>query len=233
MKLSCYIIDDEPLAIEVLENHVANFNELDLKGSFENPVKAFHKLHKEPVDLIFLDIQMPELTGIELIKSLKNPPLVIFTTAYRDFALTGFELDVIDYLLKPVTFDRFLKAMSKVLRYKNIHPNNEENLNKDSLLIQSAKKTFQIPFEDILYVESQRNKIKIVTGKTTLEIYETLSVMEEALTNKGFLRVHRSFIIAMNKITSWCGNEVMVAEHSIPIGRSYSSEVNNRLKLKN
>lgn len=231
MKLTCYIIDDEPLAIEVLESHISSYKELELKGSFQNPVMAFQKIHQEPVDLLFLDIQMPELTGIELIRSLKDPPLVIFTTAYRDFALTGFELDVVDYLLKPVTFDRFMKAMSKVLRSNHLPPEEKKDLINDTLVIQSAKKTFQIPFEDIIYVESQRNKIKIVTTRTILEVYETLAVMEEALANKGFLRVHRSFIIALNKIDSWSGNEVTVGEHSIPIGRSFASQVKSRLKI--
>lgn len=231
MKLTCYIIDDEPLAIEVLESHISSYKELELKGSFQNPVMAFQKIHQEPVDLLFLDIQMPELTGIELIRSLKDPPLVIFTTAYRDFALTGFELDVVDYLLKPVTFDRFMKAMSKVLRSNHLPPVEKKDLINDTLVIQSAKKTFQIPFEDIIYVESQRNKIKIVTTRTILEVYETLAVMEEALANKGFLRVHRSFIIALNKIDSWSGNEVTVGEHSIPIGRSFASQVKSRLKI--
>lgn len=231
MKLTCYIIDDEPLAIEVLESHISSYKELELKGSFQNPVMAFQKIHQEPVDLLFLDIQMPELTGIELIRSLKDPPLVIFTTAYRDFALIGFELDVVDYLLKPVTFDRFMKAMSKVLRSNHLPPEEKKDLINDTLVIQSAKKTFQIPFEDIIYVESQRNKIKIVTTRTILEVYETLAVMEEALANKGFLRVHRSFIIALNKIDSWSGNEVTVGEHSIPIGRSFASQVKSRLKI--
>ncbi len=174
---------------------------------------------------------MPELTGIELIKSLRNPPLVIFTTAYRNFAHTGFELDVVDYLLKPVTFERFLKAISKVLRLKDLDPGDRKDWKNNSLIIRSAKKTYQIPYEDILYIESQRNKVKIVTDKATLEIYETLSVMEEALVNKGFLRVHRSFLIALNKITSWSGDEIRVAEHSIPIGRSFASEVKNRLNF--
>ena len=229
MKLTCYIIDDEPLAIEVLESHIGQFKELDLKGSFQNPVEAFQKLHTEPVDLLFLDIEMPELTGIEFIKSLQNPPLVIFTTAYRNFALTGFELDAVDYLLKPVTFNRFLKAISKVLRMKQLRPADIAGSNNEFLHIQAAKKTYQIPFEDIVYVESQRNKLKIVTTRTTLEIYETLTVMEDMLTNKGFLRVHRSFIIALDKLTGWSCNEVMLAEHAIPIGRSFASAVKNRL----
>ncbi|MBZ9731442.1 LytTR family DNA-binding domain-containing protein [Salegentibacter sp. JZCK2] len=233
MKLSCYIIDDEPLAIEVLESYVKSFEGLEYKGGFLNPVEAFRKFHQEPVDLIFLDIQMPELTGIEFIKSLKNPPMVIFTTAFREYALTGYELNVVDYLLKPVSFNRFLQAISKVLKQKNdIQEKKVEETGNEIFMIQSNKRTIKIPSKKIIYIESQRNQVKIVTELETLSIYKTLDAIEKELKNKNFLRVHRSFIVSFDKIKSWTNNDLMVQDQLIPIGRSYASEVKKQLNKK-
>lgn len=226
MNLSCYIVDDEPLATEVLESYVKKFEGLECKGVFLNPVKAFRMLHEEPVDLLFLDIQMPELTGIEFIKSLKKPPMVIFTTAYREYALTGYELNVVDYLLKPVSFDRFLQAISKVLKqHSDIEEKHKGKSVKDILWIRSKNRTLKIPADTILYIESQGNKIKIVTQSETFSIYKTLDAMEKELKGKNFLRVHRSFIVSLDKINSWSTNDLIIHEHTIPIGRSYASKV--------
>lgn len=162
--MTCFIIDDEPLAIEVLESHIAHLDELDITATFDNAISAFQALQKQPVDLIFLDLQMPRLTGIDFLKSLKNPPKVIITTAYREYAIEGFELDVVDYLLKPISLDRLLKAVAKVKIDKPFANNADDKpADSPSIIIQSDKKMIRVLLKDIIYVESQKDKIKIVT----------------------------------------------------------------------
>lgn len=231
MKLSCYIVDDEPLAIEVLQAHIENLGAIELKGSFQNPVNAFQALHQQPVDLLFLDIQMPTLTGIDLIKSLANPPMVIFTTAYREYALTGFELDVIDYLLKPISFERFLQAIGKVYKYRAGTAQAHESTADDSILyVQAENRKVKIVLDEILFLESQRDYVKIVTAIRTIVVHEKTSVLEERLRQHGFLRIHRSFIVPISKIESWSVCEVGIGEYVLPIGRTYSSELQKVLK---
>lgn len=231
MKLSCYIVDDEPLAIEVLQSHIERMDNLEIKGTFQNPLKAFQALHCEPVDLLFLDIQMPTLTGIELLKSLTNAPMVIFTTAHREYALTGFELDVVDYLLKPISFERLLQAIGKVYKYKQGVPQHKEEPLTDSFLcVQEGSKTIKIPLDEILYIESQRDYVKIITTARSVKVQERTGVLEQKLRQKGFLRIHRSFIVPVVKIDSWSACEVGIKGHVLPIGRTFSNEVLKVLK---
>lgn len=226
MNLNCYIVDDEPLAIEVLQSHIENIGSIEIKGSFQNPLKAFQALHQEPVDLLFLDIQMPTLTGVDLLKSLANPPLVIFTTAYREYALTGFELDVVDYLLKPISFERFLQAIGKVYKYRSATAQVENSEEIDPFFyVQVANKTIRIPLEEILYLESQRDYVKIITVSQTITVQEKTNVLEEKLRRKGFLRIHRSFIVPIARVESWSACEVGIKGHTLPIGRTFSKEV--------
>ncbi|WP_017733299.1 LytR/AlgR family response regulator transcription factor [Nafulsella turpanensis] len=233
MKLSCYIVDDEPLAIEVLESHISRMDSLQIKGTFQNPVKAFQALHHEPVDLLFLDIQMPSLTGIELIKSLSNAPLVIFTTAHREHALAGFELDVVDYLLKPVSFERLLQAIGKVYKYRSgSAPFKEVPSAHRFLFTQEGNKHLKIPLDEILYIESQRDYAKIVMDKKTIKVQERTGALEQKLRQQGFLRIHRSYIIPVSKVESWSSCEVSIKEHVIPIGRTFSSEVLKTLNAR-
>jgi len=229
MRLTCYIIDDEPLAIEVLESYIEASNLVELKGKFTNPIRAFHAIQEHPVDFIFLDIKMPGITGIEFIKSLKNPPLAIFTTAYREYALTGFELDVVDYLLKPIPLNRFLQALDKINRIiRKTSTGHTVEDKSEYLVFQMDKINHKIPFQDILYIESQRDSSRIVTATKEMKILQKISDLEIQLSPKGFLRVHRSYIINTALLDSWCSYEVGIRGQKIPIGRSYRKEVMNR-----
>lgn len=228
MSLTCYIIDDEPLAIEVIESHVSKIDGLEVKASFQNAVKAFQELRNNTVDVLFLDIQMPRLTGIEFLRTLKNPPKVIFTTAYREYALEGFELDVVDYLLKPVSFERFLKSVNKV--FDSVSPKtsaSEISIHRDEhhyVFVPSDKKNVKICLEEILFIESKRDYILIKTESKEVSTYQTITYMEEHLPGEQFVRVHRSFIINLKKIESWSNNEIELADTTIPIGRTYKRE---------
>ncbi len=230
MKLTCYIIDDEPLAVEVLESHLEKINRIEVEGSFQNAVKAFEALQEKPVDLLFLDIQMPGLTGIKLLQSLKNPPQVIFTTAYREYAVEGFELDVTDYLLKPISFERLLKAINKVFERKRpsrlvLNHSEEKKPEGESLYVQVGQKRVKIRLNEILYLESQRDYVKIKTTRKEIIVHQTISYMEEQLPADQFLRIHRSFIIHLNKIESWSSTDIDVPGEQLPIGRTYKNQV--------
>ncbi len=233
MSLSCYIIDDEPLAIEVIESHISKIDGLEVKATFQNAVKAFQELRNNSVDVLFLDIQMPRLTGIEFLRTLKNPPKVIFTTAYREYALEGFELDVVDYLLKPVSFDRFLKAVNKVFDAlqnpvsPSVSPESTDE--HHFVFVPSDKKNVKVCLEEILYIESKRDYILIKTNNKEVTTYQTITYMEERLPDDQFVRVHRSFIINLRKIESWSNNEIELADTTIPIGRTYKREALKRL----
>lgn len=232
MKLTCYIVDDEPLAIEVIESHLEEISRVEVAATFQNAVKAFEALQEQPVDLLFLDIQMPGLTGIKLLKTLKNPPNVIFTTAYREYALEGFELDVTDYLLKPISFERFLKAINKVFAQRKTAspPVVSEQKNHPPLFIQINKKRVKIEPEEILFIESQRDYVKIKTANKEILAHQTISYLEERLPDESFLRIHRSFIVRLDKIESWSSTEIELAETQLPIGRTYKSEVMRTLE---
>ena len=217
MNLSCFIIDDEPLAIEVIESHVSKIDGLEVKATFQNAVKAFQALRESQVDILFLDIQMPRLTGIEFLRMMKNPPKVIITTAYREYALEGFELDVVDYLLKPISFNRFLKAVDKVFELHSITEHStktaNENNSKHFVFVPVDKKNVKICLNELI---KTLNK-EVVT-------HQTLTYMEERLPNPSFLRVHRSFIINTRMIESWSNNEIELPGIQIPIGRTYKRE---------
>lgn len=231
MKLTSYIIDDEPLAIEVIESYIVASDLLELKGTFLNPLKAFQAIHESPVDLIFLDIQMPKISGLDLIKSLKNPPAVILTTAYREFALQGFELDVVDYLLKPIPFERFLKAIDKVKRLQQENNSwNPEKSPDEFLFFQKDKVNFKVLLRDIIYIESQRDYSVIISKNNEVKVLQKISELESKLKGKGFLRVHRSFIVNLELVDSWCSNKLGVSGKNIPIGRSYFKIVAEKLK---
>src|SRR5688572_17103094 len=211
--IKCIIVDDEPLAIEIMESYVQKVDQLELKGSFRNAVTAFSFLQSNPVDVIFLDIQMPKLTGIDFLKTLKNPPKVIFTTAYRDYALDGFELEVVDYLLKPIPFDRFLKAIGRVIQQPVLAPvkNTPANESIDQpLFFKVDKKMVKVNVNDILYIESIKDYVKVKTGEKEIVTQQKISYLEESLPKHIFLRVHRSFIVAINKIESYSATEIEI-----------------------
>ncbi|HET9745832.1 MAG TPA: response regulator [Chitinophagaceae bacterium] len=234
-KIRCLIIDDEPPAREILRRHIGGVDALQLIGSCNNAVEAISFLKQHPVDLLFLDIQMPQLLGTNFIRTLKNPPKVIFTTAYRKYAVEGFELDAVDYILKPITFERFLKAVNKVLQVTAvidpISPPKENIAETNSLFLyfRADRKMVKIFFHEILFIESLKDYIKIVTPTKTIVTKYVLYTLEEMLPAGEFLRIHKSYIVAINKIDSYNAETIQIAKYEIPIGKLYKIEVIRKL----
>lgn len=235
--IKCIIVDDEPLAIKLITRHVNELPGLMLVDSFQNPLKAFDLLKKEAIDLIFLDIQMPVLTGIEFVKSLPNPPGIIFTTAFRNYAVESYELNVVDYLVKPITFTRFLKSVNKFIDQQSVSTiqpsisSSPISPNKISthLYVNSNKKHIKVDFDQILFVESIKDYVRIHTPQKNIITKDKISDFEKKLPT-NFLRIHRSFIVNTDKITAFTAHDVEIEEREIPIGGSYKVAVMERLK---
>lgn len=225
MKLSCIAVDDEPLALEKMETYIAKVDYLDLRGTFDNAFDALNFLRQERVDLMFLDIQMDELTGIQLLEVLKNQPKVILTTAYDQYALRGYELDVVDYLLKPFSFQRFLKAAEKVFeslrQVQQPASNTPVSQDKDFILVRSEYRLQKIRLQDIQYIEGMKDYSRIFTPTNKIMTLQNLKKLEEVLPCPPFLRVHKSFIISVDRVDSIGKNDIVVAERTIPIGGLY------------
>ncbi|WP_158799213.1 LytTR family DNA-binding domain-containing protein [Pedobacter sp. L105] len=238
-KINCIVADDEELAREVIENHIGKIDGLHLLASSATGTEVYQLLKTHTVDLLFLDIQMPDLTGIELLRTLKNPPPVIMTTAYREFALEGYELNVIDYLLKPVSFDRFLRAIDK---YTTIRDSGKENVaaapfaiknDPDAFIyVRSENKMVRILLKDILYIEGLKEYVKVHTRERSVITYHSLTYFEEKLSVERFMRIHRSFIIALGQISSYSMSEIEIGQQHIPIGITYAKEVIKRLEAR-
>ena len=225
MKITCVIIDDEPLAIKVLESHIQNIEFLDIKATFANAIEANTYLQHCKVDLIFLDINMPRLTGLEFLKILSDPPKVILTTAYREFALDGYEHNVTDYLLKPISFDRLLKAVNKVLPgSESIPAGRTQPAMAEHIFLKSNKKMVKVDLEEILYIESIKDYVKVKTLSREIITYQRLSNMEEMLPSNRFLRIHKSFIINMQNIDSYSASGVEINKYELPFGRLFKDE---------
>ncbi len=234
--IRCMIVDDEPLALDVLENYIAKLDKLTLVARLDNAVEAFNQLIREPVDLLFLDIQMPKLTGIELMRNMSQPPRVIFTTAYRDFALAGFEVGAIDYLLKPISFERFIKAVNKVYQIAGPLANTEgeeSSYQEAFLYLKADKKMVKVLLKDILYIESLKDYVRVKTSEKSVTAYQRISFLEEKLPEDRFLRIHRSFIVAKDKVDAFSNTVVEIGETELPIGRNYRGEVLYALNQKN
>lgn len=240
MKISCIAVDDEPLALEVVEDYIGKIPFLELLKSFDNAIQAIDFLRHQTVDLLFLDIQMEELTGIQMLNILKPKPEVIFTTAYDKFALQGYELDVTDYLLKPISFERFVKAVDKVheklCRQQNSRCAPMEvsifNPRIDYFFIKSGFKLHKVSFDDILYVEGQGDYLKIVTPKVRIMTLQTFKGIEEILPPSNFIRTHKSYIVAIDKIESIEGNMIKIADKQLPVGESYKKNFQALLDRK-
>ena len=237
-KITCLIVDDEPPALDVIEKYIASVHNLELAGTCADAVEALNFLRQQTVDLLFLDIQMPNLLGTDLIRTLKNPPKVIFTTAYRKFAVEGFELDAVDYLLKPISFERFLKAVNKVMEtslkaaennddYYD-HQNSSQNV---SINLRADRKNVKVLLDEILYIESLKDYIKVVTAIRNIVTKQSISSIEELLPKNNFVRIHRSFIVAINKIESFTSDTIEIAKHELPISRMYQHEVEKLLNV--
>lgn len=229
--IRCLVIDDEMPAREILKKHIGNVAALEPAGEFSNAVEAMNFLQHNSVDLLFLDIQMPHLLGTSFIRTMKQAPKVIFTTAYRKFALEGFELNAVDYLLKPIGFERFLQAVNKVLN--TMFVSNEKNSLSEPIMnyaphflyFRVDRKMVKVFLDDILFFESDRDYIKIFTTGKPILTKQPLSNLEELLPAEAFLRIHRSYIVAVNKIESFNADSVEINKQQLPIGRMYKHDV--------
>jgi len=235
-KIICLAVDDEPPALEVLKKFITSVHTLKLAGICSDAIEAMNFLQSNPVDLIFLDIKMPELLGTDFIRALKNPPKVIFTTAYRKYAIEGFELDAVDYLLKPISFERFLKAVSKIMQtslsvaQQDSEMHSKKLASPEFISFRSDRKMVKVALSDILYIESIKDYIKVVMQTNTVITKQSISSVEEMLPKEMFIRIHRSYIVALDKIESYNNELVWVAKQELPISRMYRHEVEAVLK---
>ncbi|MGY4536487.1 DNA-binding LytR/AlgR family response regulator [Mucilaginibacter sp. UYNi724] len=223
MKWKCLIVDDEPPAIKIIRSYAEMVEQLEVTGSCSNALQAIEFLKSNKVDLLFLDIQMPKLLGTSFLKTLQHPPQVIFTTAYKEFATDAFDLDAVDYLLKPISFERFLKAINKVTSTNNVRPVTEPQPMQGFLYFRAERKMIKVFLSDIVYVESLKDYIRIYrSGDSPLMVKQSISTLEAMLPKKMFIRIHRSFIVSVDKITAYTNQDVEIGELEIPIGRQYS-----------
>ena len=224
MKVNCIAVDDEPLALDVIESHLNQIPSFNLLARCSSAIEANEFLNQNQVDLIFLDIQMPEMNGIDFLKTLSQKPKVIFTTAYPNYALEGYNLDVVDYLLKPISFDRFLQAINKVqrqLKTTNVGLNQAVPAKQESIFVKADKKLIRIFLEDIYYLEGMKDYVKICAEKETIAALMTMKHIDEVLPDEKFVRVHKSYIINIAKIKSIVGNSIEINDKLVPIGKSY------------
>ncbi len=237
-KIICLAVDDEPPALEVIKKHISLVPSLELAGTCINAVEALAMLQQSHVDLLFLDIQMPQILGTDFIRTLKNPPRVIFTTAFRKFAVEGFELDAVDYLLKPISFERFLKAVNKIMespvKISGINETAEKKKENGDAFIhfRADRKVLKIALNDILYIESLKDYIKVVTVSKTIITKQSISSLEEMLPKELFTRIHRSYIVSLNKIESYTSELIEVAKQELPVSRMYRHELARIMKIE-
>lgn len=231
MKIKCVIIDDEPLAISVIENHLKNFDHVEIIETFNNPLKAYRVLEQEKIDVIFLDINMPQMTGFAFIENLSYKPLIVITTAYREYAVKSFELNILDYLVKPIPFNRFLKTVNKI--YQQVYVSSasaDASLQQEPhIFLKVNKKLVKINLNDILYIESLKDYIKVITTLGDYVVHKSLSSITEELPQSNFMRIHRSYTISINKIVALEGNTVEISNRKIPIGRNYTKQAKERI----
>lgn len=225
MNIKAIIIDDEPLAIKVIETHLQEFKNYEVIATFNNPIAALETLKKETIDVIFLDINMSKMNGLEFLKTVDVHPNVVITTAYREYALESFDLDVLDYLVKPIPFTRFLKAINKITQkvqlQRGASKSEEETSNEGFIFLKVEKKLVKIKYDTILYIESLKDYIKVFTTTGDYMVHKSLTSITEELPKEKFLRIHRSFTIAIDKVNSIEGNLIEIASKRVPIGRKY------------
>lgn len=235
MKTKCLIIDDEPLARDLVRNHLEKLDNFEIVGECGDAMKALQVLRNQQVDLMFMDIQMPQITGIEFLKTLKNPPRVIITTAYREYALEGFELDVVDFLLKPITFERFLKSVNKYFQVASENGTNGESVPATStpeesfIYVKENKRVIKLLLNEILYIEGLSEYVKIYTNNKKIVTKTSMTNMEEKLPNDSFMRIHKSYIVSLKKIEAFTSSSIEVTGKELPIGRSYKNKVSEVL----
>lgn len=224
-KYNCILVDDEPLARELIQDYISDCDELNLSATFANAIDARNYLQKEPVDLIFLDINMPRLSGISLIKSLSKPPEVIFVTAYPEYAVEGFELEAIDYLVKPIEQDRFLKAVNRFVAKVG-----QGEAANNFIMVKADKKMFRVELDQLLYVEAMGDYIRLVTTDRKLTVYDRLTSFMEKLPPSRFCQIHKSYLISLAKIDYLEGNQLHIGEVALPVSKSFRGDLVERLK---
>jgi DNA-binding LytR/AlgR family response regulator len=236
IQIKCIIVDDEPMARDVVRRYIQKIPTLKLMGEFGNAIEATIFLQEQPVEMIFLDIKMPQLSGTEFVRSLRNVPKIIFTTAHKEFAHEGFELDVIDYLLKPIRFDRFLRAVNKAFPQKQqeiethgLIVNEESRPATSFIYLRVDRKMIKVLLDDILYIESDKDYVKVFTEKGFIITRQTIASVEAMLSESQFIRIHRSYIVSLNKLKSFTAETVEIGNKELPIGKLYR---NNFLKLQ-
>lgn len=237
MKTKCLIVDDEPLARELISGYVEKLENFEIVEECNDAMKALNVMREKQVDLIFMDIQMPQITGIEFLKTLKHPPKVIITTAYREYALDGFELDVVDYLLKPITFERFLKSVNKFYQLNQdeiqvlASSSAEQIFEEPYIYVKEKKKVIKVYLSEIKYIEGLSEYIQIFTDKRKIITKSSMVLMEEKLPAAQFLRIHKSFIVSIPKIEAFTANTIEIHGKELPIGRSYKNAVLSALNF--
>jgi DNA-binding LytR/AlgR family response regulator len=227
--IRCLVVDDEPLARQIICRYIQQVPFLQMGGECGNALEAFAFLQKQTIDLIFLDIRMPQLNGTDFLKTLKNPPRVIITTAYSEYALEGYELDVVDYLMKPIPFDRFLKAINKAYQYNTAKPEKladaEEKKNDSFVYFRADRKMVKVMLQDIFYIESMKDYIKVFTAGGVIITKQSISSVEAMLPEKDFIRSHRSYIVSAHHIRSFTSELIEIHNTEIPIGKLFRNEV--------
>jgi DNA-binding LytR/AlgR family response regulator len=235
-KIICLAVDDEPPALQVIEEYIKAIPILQLAATCSNAVEALSVLQNNTVHLLFLDIQMPHILGTDFMRTLSHPPKVIFTTAYRHFAVEGFELDAVDYLLKPISFERFLKAVNKVMNINLpvieeslLQPASIKEINDECIYLRADRKNIKVNFADILFIESLKDYSKVITKDKTIVTKQAISTLEDSMPKHLFIRTHRSFIVSLNKIESFTLDLIQIGKYEVPISRSYRHEVEKAL----
>lgn len=231
MPIKCLLIDDEPPAIELLKKHISLFNNLEVSATAHNAVEAINLLEKHHIDLMFLDIEMPSLTGLELLKTLSNPPKIIITTAYREYAAEGYEFDVVDYLLKPISLERFAKAIDRYQhRVKDLSKKPE--VTDSFFYVSVSKKNYKVNFADLCFVQSLKDYTRLHLVDKQLLVKGNIGKFEALLPQNLFVRVHRSYIVSLNKISAFTSHDIEIGDIEIPIGVSYKTAIQGYLKGK-
>ena len=227
--IRCLIVDDEPPAREIIRRYIQEIPTLELAGECANALQAFALLQQQPIDLMFLDIRMPQINGNDFLKTLKNPPKVIFTTAYTEYALEGYELDVVDYLMKPIPFDRFLKAVNKAYQQAIVKHDTPaaatEEKNESFVYFRADRKMVKVMLHDIRYIESMKDYVKVFTKESTIITKQSISSVEEMLPEREFVRVHRSYIVSLKHIKTFTSELIEIDKTEIPIGKLYRNGV--------
>jgi two-component system LytT family response regulator len=231
MKIKCVLIDDEPLAKKVLQNYFNNFPDFEIIGSFNNTLLALEFINNNKVDAVFVDINMPLMTGFELISLIENKTNVIITTAFREFAAESYDLDVLDYLVKPIPLPRFVKCINKIILEFNLRNNikNENHRPENHIFIKVDKKMIKIDIDEILFIEGMKEYIKIATSDKIYTTHKSLAAVFDELPSDRFLRIHKSYIISINKVKSIEGNQIQILSYTLPIGRIFSKTVKNKI----